>query len=656
MMKVDPEQIIEVFGEEIGRVRAELGMEMDKKFDSAVALSALEVMRGQLKELQDRIDTIGTSIGDVGQLQEGFEAETRKVRSELDEKTIEIGNELAAKADHAVMTQAIDVVRGQFKDLQDQLTALNTGLADVGKLQEGLEETLKAGEAFAQNLIDIGDHIADMKEVFDKGLEEKLDRSESALVLEAMGERIKDLRTHLDAVQQSLLDTGERQQMGEEETVRVFGEIFDSVKSIDARIEERAKEYEKTLAEKVTADDLKSLQEHIETVERDMLTIGEEHSSVKQEALDALEEFRKTLSGIGEMVAEMQPDFAKALEEKLDKETSVTAFEVMRGEMARAIDGIEKRLKKIDEDVFQSLEENAAAFNDRDDRLGKIDDALCDLETKLAAKVEEADVGKSIHDLRADLVALFDEATASIDATVHDITEFAMADIKRDFKEFSVKLREFHIDAEKWLDDMRAEVAEKLAEIKDGEQGPQGEAGQDGKDGATGGPGPAGKDGKDGKDGERGQDAVPWDHLGTHDPAKAYRRNDCVIKDGGTFQSKANNNTSVPGESPLWQLIAARGQRGRPGEPGPQGLSGKGIEGPQGAQGEAALPFIEVRAIDDDRIAFIREDGEVFECSVLPLMAALRGDARAFITEQIDNAVSKAVELAVKELQGSKKK
>lgn len=585
----DLEAIGEVLGEALKGVDervTELAALMQQKADNPVMLSALEVLREQIKGFREHIDDLAKGMLHSDEVQQGFEGETLDAISGL-------RTDLAAKADHNVMTQAIDVVRGQFKELKDQLTALNVGLADVGTLQAGLEETLKAGETFAQNLLNIGDHIENVQQSLNKGLAEKLDRTESALALEVMGERIKDLRTNIDAVQQSLLDTGERQQMAEEETVRVFGEIFDSQKSMKAvseRIEERTKEYEASLAE------------------------------------------------------------------KLDKETSIAAFDVMRGETSQAIEVVADRLKKIEDDILLSLDENLDALKARDERLAAIDaaiaKAIADFDEKLGTKVGEDQVSTSIHDLRADLVAMFDEATSSIDATVHDITEFAMADIKREFKEFSVKLREFHIEAEKWLDDMRVEVAEKLAEIKDGEQGPQGEPGKDGEQGPAG---PAGKDGKDGEKGKDGVDALPWQHLGTHDPSKAYHYQDCVIKDGGTFQSKANNNTAVPGDSPLWQLIAARGQRGRPGEPGPQGLPGKGIEGPQGAQGEAALPFIEVRAMDD-RFAFIREDGEVFECSALPLLAALRGDFRAFITEQIDLAVAKAVQLVIKDLEGSKKK
>ncbi|HMF67107.1 MAG TPA: hypothetical protein VK602_05810 [Phyllobacterium sp.] len=575
MMKFDPQVIIDVLGDEIGRVRAELGMELEKKMGSDVALAALEVLRGHVKGLHEHIDDLAKGMLHGDEVQEGFEGETLDALSGL-------RSELEKKADDAAVLAGMDALRGQLKDMQSLVDDLAQGMGDVAEERKAADA---AWDAFRVDLT-----------------------------------------------------------------------------AVDARIEERAKEYETSLAGKVTADDLKALQK---LADDNYAALDER---VKQVAVDIADTFRiceelvgafKTKAqddlasramAIGEHITSVQQKFDKALEEKLDRADSVMAFDILRGQWDKSSEAFVDRLQKLEADLLRSIDDRVDALAERDDRLAAVDVAVRKLfddhskETQeLIAGIKLPDVADDLQALRADVTALLDEATASIDATVHDVLDDAIRDFKREFKDLAIRFREYQADADKWLSDKETAVEARLADIKDGAEGPQGEAGKDG------GQGPAGKDGATGKDGERGApgvDAIPWEHLGTFDPTRVYRYHDTVIKDGGSFLSKANNNSGVPGDSPLWQLMAARGQRGKPGELGPQGLPGKGIVGPQGAQGEAALPFIEVRALED-RFAFVREDGEIFECNALPLLASLKGEFKSFIDEQVAVAVSAAVTKAM---------
>ncbi|HMF66378.1 MAG TPA: hypothetical protein VK602_02070, partial [Phyllobacterium sp.] len=121
---VNPRFLFEALARKLGEECAAIHTVLEQKADNPVMLSALEVVREQIKGFQEHIDDLAKGMLHSDEVQQGFESETLDAISGL-------RTDMAAKADHGVMTQAIDVVRGQFKDLQDQLTALNTGLADV---------------------------------------------------------------------------------------------------------------------------------------------------------------------------------------------------------------------------------------------------------------------------------------------------------------------------------------------------------------------------------------------------------------------------------------------------------------------------------------------------------------------------------------------
>lgn len=525
-MKIDPQLVIEVLGEEVGRTRAEFVMELEKKIDSAVALAAMEVLRNQIEAVRAQIELL--------------------------------------KPD---------------EQLRVEIT--------------GIQDAVKAGH--------------------------------------------------------------DRQIDAEEEFIRILGEFTGSMdRKLDA--------LEQLVTEKPTADDLKTLSDktwdevtgkfdavnaaieaHAETV----------RTEAEQKAAEELERIGETM----QQIADLRRDLDEALDKKINRGEIIVTLQTLREDIDHVFKTVAPQI--------EAMEATVADLVTKPDLQPTIDALKHTLDLELADKVAHSDSVAAIDELKQLFEPRIDQILqrlAGIDADMAEIedridhrTDAALESWRGEFDDLRNRLRTTMLNVQEWQEETTKEIDERLADIKDGEPGPQGEPGRDGKDGAQGPQGPAGKDGKHGKDGERGQDAVPWDHLGTYDPAKAYRYHDSVIKDGGSFLSKANNNTTVPGESPLWQLMAARGQRGKPGEPGPQGLPGKGLEGPQGAQGEAALPFVEVRALEDG-FAFIREDGEIFECNALPLLAHLRGDIKNFIVEQVAEQVDKAIEVTLKTIEDKKKK
>jgi hypothetical protein len=74
---------------------------------------------------------------------------------------------------------------------------------------------------------------------------------------------------------------------------------------------------------------------------------------------------------------------------------------------------------------------------------------------------------------------------------------------------------------------------------------------------------------------------------GEWDSTASYDKLDVVEKDGSSYSSKVDGNTSVPGVSDTWQLLAEKGATGATGAKGDKG--DKGDQGIQGVQGERGV-------------------------------------------------------------------
>ena len=145
------------------------------------------------------------------------------------------------------------------------------------------------------------------------------------------------------------------------------------------------------------------------------------------------------------------------------------------------------------------------------------------------------------------------------------------------------------------LMDAQRQIAERLAEVKDGKDGEPGRDGRDGEPGEKGEPGergeagPQGEPGRDGKDGEAGEQgpagatATP---KGTFDAEAEYAAMDIVMLGGSSFIAVKDAPGPCPGGG--WQLLASRGSRGDRGEKGAAGKDGR--DGERGERGERGIP------------------------------------------------------------------
>lgn len=119
----------------------------------------------------------------------------------------------------------------------------------------------------------------------------------------------------------------------------------------------------------------------------------------------------------------------------------------------------------------------------------------------------------------------------------------------------------------------------------DGEPGPPGEAGPAGPAGGTGPMGPMGNTGLAGPMGDpgpAGPRGLRW--RGQWEPWAVYAEDDAVHLAGSAWMALGTSNGSLPGASPLWSLLASRGDPGPAGDPGPIGPAGN--TGPMGPAGE----------------------------------------------------------------------
>ena len=138
-----------------------------------------------------------------------------------------------------------------------------------------------------------------------------------------------------------------------------------------------------------------------------------------------------------------------------------------------------------------------------------------------------------------------------------------------------------------------------------GTQGVPGPKGDTGDKGDTGAQGPAGQQGQRGLPGQDGAQGLKGDPCLSTDPAcvgppgsvettyrgpwsaRQYAHGDIVTHNGSLWMGVLNPPAlEEPGNSQLWDLLAAKGAAGAPGQAGPQGPKGdKGDRGDTGAQG-----------------------------------------------------------------------
>jgi hypothetical protein len=190
-----------------------------------------------------------------------------------------------------------------------------------------------------------------------------------------------------------------------------------------------------------------------------------------------------------------------------------------------------------------------------------------------------------------------------------------------------LKARMFVLEGE-----IKEQVRERLAALrdgkdgepgKDGRDGQPGEPGRDGKDGEPGRPGLDGKDGKDGEPGQPGEPGLPgepgekgldgkdgkdgreWVVRGTYNAEETYERGHVVALNGGSFVAKMDEPGPCPGEG--WQLLASVGKRGNPGEPGKPGL-----------RGDPGLPGATITGFEVEGMMLIASmsDGTLIECDL----------------------------------------
>jgi len=145
-----------------------------------------------------------------------------------------------------------------------------------------------------------------------------------------------------------------------------------------------------------------------------------------------------------------------------------------------------------------------------------------------------------------------------------------------------------------------ADVAAKLAAVRDGKDG---EAGPPGADSAV--PGPPGADGRS------------FNGRRTYSDAETYGALDVVSLDGSSFFALRDDPGPCPGDG--WQMMSPRGRAGQPGPRGEKGDSGSA--GPAGPPG----PGVKSLAIDEDGVLTLTlDDGNAITCDVYPVIAGLR--------------------------------
>lgn len=208
-------------------------------------------------------------------------------------------------------------------------------------------------------------------------------------------------------------------------------------------------------------------------------------------------------------------------------------------------------------------------------------------------------------------------------------------------------------------DEVRAMLAELVAEIsapqdgKDGRDGADGRDGKDGKDGERGPEGPAGKmpvavvwsdrvhyEGEvathqgaawqairdtghepphadwiclaaRGLDGAEGRSFLP---RGLFDAQEEYRALDVVTINASSFVANRDNPGECPGEG--WFLLAGQGKRGKPGERGEIGL--------RGIAGERAEAVVSLTVNDDGVMTLVNGDGSIIECDLYPVLSRVK--------------------------------
>ncbi len=127
--------------------------------------------------------------------------------------------------------------------------------------------------------------------------------------------------------------------------------------------------------------------------------------------------------------------------------------------------------------------------------------------------------------------------------------------------------------------------------------GPVGPAGSQGAKGDTGDTGPVGPQGQ------------PVHFLGAWSNLTAYAAGDAVSYGGSSYIASGAVTGNAPGVSPLWQLLAQKGDTGAAGSQGIQGIQGPvGSAGPAGSTGAQGVPGLQWKGAWNGSTGYVTGD------------------------------------------------
>jgi hypothetical protein len=137
-----------------------------------------------------------------------------------------------------------------------------------------------------------------------------------------------------------------------------------------------------------------------------------------------------------------------------------------------------------------------------------------------------------------------------------------------------------------------------------GSIGPVGPAGSQGPKGDTGDTGPAGPQGQ------------PVHFLGAWSNLTAYAAGDAVSYGGSAYIASGAVTGNAPGVSPVWQLLAQKGDTGAAGSQGIQGIQGPvGPVGPAGSTGAQGAPGLRWKGVWDGGTGYVTGDAVSYQGS-----------------------------------------
>jgi len=179
-------------------------------------------------------------------------------------------------------------------------------------------------------------------------------------------------------------------------------------------------------------------------------------------------------------------------------------------------------------------------------------------------------------------------------------TQTCIAETREAVAELRQERAEARLELARAAHDLAADVAARLAGVRDGRDG---EPGPPGADSAV--PGPPGADGRS------------FNGRRTYSDTETYRALDVVALDGSSFFALRDDPGVCPGDG--WQLMSPRGRAGQPGQRGEKGE--RGSVGPAGPPG----PGVKSLGLDADGVLTLTlDDGSAISCDFYPLLAKLR--------------------------------